>query len=46
MAKIFRKALYVDKSKLYSSDFVPVEKRLVLVPKRQHLSGLLFYCEV
>ena len=34
MAKIFRKTLYVDKSKLYSSDFVSVEKKISFGSKK------------
>lgn len=51
MAKIFRKTLYVDKSKLYSSDFVSVEKKISFGSKKTTsewslilLSGLIqFY---
>lgn len=34
MAKIFRKTLYVDKSKLHSSDFVSVEKKISFGSKK------------
>lgn len=34
MAKIFRKTLYVDKSKLYSFDFVSVEKKISFGSKK------------